>query len=94
MNLEIDLQGLVLNDPSKGGQNCISRCYVYSVPTKKQLKLLCHRSGTKITLKDRKIAQIGEGRGEEKSLEYVSLTGELYLAPSSVLSNIVLLNSL
>lgn len=33
-------------------------------------------------------------RGDEEITEYISLTGKLYLAPSSLLSNIVLLNYL
>lgn len=37
MNLEIDLQGLVLNDPSKGGQN--------------YLKMLCLFSPNQVTAK-------------------------------------------
>lgn len=52
------------------------------------------KAAQKLTLENGEIAQIGEGRGDKKIMEYISLTRELYLVPSSLLSNIVLLNSL
>lgn len=92
INLEIELRCLLWNDSSKRGQNRYFMVLFFLFLTKSQLNLLCSVSGTKITLKDGGIAQGKEGK--MKRLWNIFLSqGTIFLASSSLLSNIVL-NSL